>query len=364
MGEEDNEPYVEASTAVAAEDTAAANEEAEPTATATTTTDPAAKTETEEKDQPAASTTPDGGDEHKKKDGDNDDDKKETETAPDDDVSPSPSDEGGNKKDGGNAIFRKKGAKDDSDGDDSKKNTTGPKSYDGSSLPKFGDKLPIFDCMNGMMQDLRARLPLYVDDWKRPKNIPKVINAIFFAFVVQLIPALIFAELLDKQTNGSLAVAEVLLSAGIIGIIYALICGQPLVLLGITGPVAILLGTSYGLAEKFNASYFPFFWWLCIWTSLLHLITAMVGLVNFVWQITPFSSQIFEFFIAMSFIYESIRDLVEPIHFSEAEDVTGERSVGYANLVIGICTFYICWTLHFAETWVYYTREVRTFLTR
>jgi hypothetical protein len=232
---------------------------------------------------------------------------------------------------------------------------------------------PIFSLMTGMRQDLKARMsfPLYKDDWKRPQSLFVVLNATFFAFVVQLIPALIFAELLDRQTNGSLAVAEVLLSAGIIGILYALIAGQPLVLLGITGPVAILLGTSYGLAEQFDAEYFAFFWWLCMWTALLHILTALVGLVNFVWHITPFSSQIFEFFIAMSFIYEAVRDLVEPIHFTNNNNmeqqvpllVLEERSAGYASLVIGIVTFYICWTLHFAETWVYFTRQVRTFLT-
>jgi hypothetical protein len=42
-------------------------------------------------------------------------------------------------------------------------------------------------------------------------------------------------------------------------------------------PVAILLGTSYQLAGIFNSDYWPFFWWLCIWTSILHLITAMIG---------------------------------------------------------------------------------------
>eukprot|EP00934_Nitzschia_sp_Nitz4_P002737 Nitzschia sp. Nitz4//scaffold103_size77763//2583//4601//NITZ4_005434-RA/size77763-processed-gene-0.0-mRNA-1//1//CDS//3329532295//2727//frame0 len=224
--------------------------------------------------------------------------------------------------------------------------------------------LPVFEFLSGMKRDLQARVPLYANDWKRPENVFTVLNAILFAFVVQLIPALIFAELLDRQTEGSLAVAEVLLSAGIIGIIYALISGQPLVLLGITGPVAILLGTSYGLAEQFDAEYFSFFWWLCMWTALLHILTAMVGLVNFVWQITPFSSQIFEFFIAMSFIYESVRDLVEPIHLGKSlgEADLHERSAGYASLVIGLLTFVICWTLHFAETWVYLTRQVRSFL--
>ena len=220
---------------------------------------------------------------------------------------------------------------------------------------------PLLQFLTGMKQDLNARLPFYKDDWKRPNSLFIVINATFFAFVVQLIPGLIFAELLDRQTKGSLAVAEVLLSAGIIGVIYALLSGQPLVLLGITGPVAILLGTSYGLAEQFDAEYFTFFWWLCIWTSIFHLITAMVGLVNFVWRITPFSSQIFEFFIAMSFIYESIRDLVEPLHLAKGH--AQERSAGYASLVIGILTFYICWSLHFAETWMYFPREVRTSLT-
>ena len=52
--------------------------------------------------------------------------------------------------------------------------------------------------------------------------------------------------------------------------------GQPLVLLGITGPVAILLGKSYGLAEQYDANYFTFFWWLCIWTSILHLLLSCV----------------------------------------------------------------------------------------
>jgi len=219
-----------------------------------------------------------------------------------------------------------------------------------------------FQLFTGMRQDLAARLPHYKSDWSRPRSVFTVINAIFFAFVVQLIPALIFAELMDKQTKGNLAAAETLLSAGIIGIIYALISGQPLTLLGITGPVAILLGTSYGLAEQFDSDYWPFFWWLCMWTAILHFVTAITGIVNFVWHISPFTTQIFEFFIASSFIYESIRDLVEPIHFGDA-GYEGDRAPHYASLVIGMLAFSMCWRLHFAETWTLFPRQVRAFLT-
>lgn len=67
--------------------------------------------------------------------------------------------------------------------------------------------------------------------------------------------------------------------------------------MGITGPVAILLGTSYGLTERFDAEYFPFFFWICIWAGLMHMISAMVGLVSLVWKVSPFTSQIFELFM-------------------------------------------------------------------
>ena len=105
---------------------------------------------------------------------------------------------------------------------------------------------PLFQFMTGINQDLKARLPLYLDDWSRPKSIVTVVNATLYAFVIQLIPALIFAELMNRETEGNLATAEVLLSSAIIGIIYAIFAGQPLTIMGITGPVALLLGTSYG----------------------------------------------------------------------------------------------------------------------
>jgi len=220
----------------------------------------------------------------------------------------------------------------------------------------------LFRFMVGIKEDIAARGPLYLDDWGRPQNIFTVINATVFAFVIQLIPALIFAELMSGQTDGNLATAEVLMSSAIIGIIYAVFAGQPLVIMGITGPVAILLGTSYGLTEKFDADYFPFFFWICIWAGLMHMISAMVGLVHLVWKVTPFTSQIFEFFIAITFIYASVRDLVEPIYFGQG-DQRDDRSFRYATLMIGIITFYVAWTLHFAEQFTILTRQVRTFLT-
>ena len=116
----------------------------------------------------------------------------------------------------------------------------------GSESASTNSSEPLFQFMTGIKEDLQARMPLYLDDWSRPKSIYTVVNATLYAFVIQLIPALIFAELMNRETEGNLATAEVLLSSAIIGIIYAIFAGQPLTIMGITGPVALLLGTSYG----------------------------------------------------------------------------------------------------------------------
>ena len=269
---------------------------------------------------------------------------------------------------------------------------------------------PLFSFLTGMKHDLRARQPYYNcrtscfdaadatntttkkdepsntpqgyayddyqirGDWSVPKHFFTVFNATIFAFVIQLIPALIFAELMDRQTDGNLATAETLLSSAIIGIMYAIGSGQPLVIMGITGPVSLLLGTSYGLAAQFNADYFPFFFWICFWAGLMHIVTAVVGLVSLVWKVTPFTTQIFELFIAITFIYSALRDLITPIHFSnsptmEYYDQDGMRqdlavtpairAAGYASFLIGLVTCAVAWSLHFAETWLFFNKPVR-----
>jgi boron transporter len=145
------------------------------------------------------------------------------------------------------------------------------------------------------------------------------------------------------------------------GVIYAIFAGQPLTIMGITAPVAILLGTSYGLTKEFDADYFPFFFWVCMWAGLMHMISAMIGLVHLVWMVTPFTSQIFDFFIAVSFIYAAVRDLVEPIYLGQGED-RSDRSAQYASLLVGMIACSIAWTLHFAVQWVIFPRQLRIFL--
>jgi len=261
-----------------------------------------------------------------------------------------------------------------SDNEDVDKVTPLPAKTESTPGPSKVDDEKLLSFFTGMKNDLIARKPFYnmkgdgVGDWGMPDNFFTVFNATIFAFVIQLIPALIFADLMKRDTYENMATAETLLSSAIIGIIYAIFSGQPLTIMGITGPVSLLLGTSAKLAAQFDADYFPFFFWVCLWAGLMHVISAAIGLVSLVWKVTPFTSQIFELFIAITFIYLALRDLIVPIHLTDKvgddEDITfAVRSAGYASFIIGLITCYIAWSLHFAETWIFFSRQMRTFLT-
>lgn len=65
------------------------------------------------------------------------------------------------------------------------------------------------------------------------------IAAIIFLYFACLSPIITFGGLLSKATDNNMAAIESLLSGAICGILYHLFAGQPLTILGSTGPVLV-----------------------------------------------------------------------------------------------------------------------------
>ena len=101
--------------------------------------------------------------------------------------------------------------------------------------------------------------------------------------------------------------------------------------------------------------------------------------MNYVNYITSFTSSIFEFFIGITFIYDSLRDLIQPLNLwtiSESSSTAGSEETQldkddalnttstavWISFVIGCFAFAICFTLHFAENWIYFNHRIRDFL--
>lgn len=98
-----------------------------------------------------------------------------------------------------------------------------------------------------------SRLRIYASDFWDAINW-QCLTAVFFVFFTCFFPAMTFGSILsecslstnvcaqkhaDKNTHGVMGVKESLFATGIIGLIFACFAAQPLMLLGVTGPMLI-----------------------------------------------------------------------------------------------------------------------------
>lgn len=98
----------------------------------------------------------------------------------------------------------------------------------------------------GIYNDLKTRLPYYKSDFKDAWNY-RVIPSTLSIFFSNLLPAIAFAQDMFDKTDNAYGVNEVLMSSAIAGVVFGLFSGQPLCIVGVTGPISIFSYTVYEL---------------------------------------------------------------------------------------------------------------------
>ena len=185
----------------------------------------------------------------------------------------------------------------------------------------------------GIMEDIKRKAPHFASDFKDGANL-KGVAATFFLFFACLAPAVAFGGLMGKLTEGHIGTMEMLLATAYNGMAYALFAGQPLTIIGSTGPVLAFTLVLYKTAQNMALPFLPLYSWVGIWTSLILFLSSISSLSNLVNYFTRFTDEIFSLLISLIFLYEAVKDLsgffVNP-------------AVGFAkallSLVIAVTTF-------------------------
>jgi hypothetical protein len=175
-------------------------------------------------------------------------------------------------------------------------------------------------CGCGVLSDIRNRAPFYWSDWRDGVSF-KALSAATFIFFSQAIPATTFAAFLSARTGGELGVAETLLSMGLGSLLFAVCAGQPLVIVGVTGPVCILTAVVGDLGRLWGL---PLRGWLlcwCAWAAAFHALLALASAPRaFARAITPFSGDVFGALIGVIYAVEGATILLEPFGGGHAAD--------------------------------------------
>lgn len=104
---------------------------------------------------------------------------------------------------------------------------------------------------------------------------------------------------------------ESLLSGLICGVLYALFSGQPLTLLGSTGPVLVFESILNAFSKQYGIDYMGFRAWVGLWTAFILLVIVVTDCSALVKYITRFTEESFASLIALIFIIESIDKLLQ-----------------------------------------------------
>ncbi|XP_046585497.1 LOW QUALITY PROTEIN: electrogenic sodium bicarbonate cotransporter 1-like [Haliotis rubra] len=161
----------------------------------------------------------------------------------------------------------------------------------------------------GMIADIKRKLPWYGSDFKDCLHIQCVASVIFL-YLATLTPNVTFGGLLGQATDQYMGTMECILTAAITGVLFALFAGQPLNILGSTGPMLVLEMILYHFCHDNELDFLPLRCWIGLWTAFILLLIVAFDLSALVRYITRFTEESFACLIAVIFIAEAFKKLV------------------------------------------------------
>jgi len=209
-----------------------------------------------------------------------------------------------------------------------------------------------------MGKDLRRRKPHYLSDWTDGFH-RKVLSSSLFMFFTSIGPAITFAALLNTNTEvegvAQIGPVEVLLSTAITGSIFAIFGGQPLCIVGVTGPVTIFTVAVFNIAKAMEVDFLPFYCWIQIWSAIMHMALATVNACKLISLVTRYSCETFGMLIAVIYLYNGAANLIGYFSSKELEPAL-------LSLVLGLGTAWLALLLTGARSWTIFKGWIRTLI--
>uniref|UniRef100_A0A3Q1ANN1 Anion exchange protein n=1 Tax=Amphiprion ocellaris TaxID=80972 RepID=A0A3Q1ANN1_AMPOC len=160
----------------------------------------------------------------------------------------------------------------------------------------------------GLILDIKRKAPFYLSDFKDGLSL-QCVASFLFLYCACMSPVITFGGLLGEATEGRISAIESLLGASMTGVAYSLFAGQPLTILGSTGPVLVFEKILFKFCKDYDLSYLSLRTCIGLWTALLCLVLVATDASSLVCYITRFTEEAFAALICLIFIYEALEKL-------------------------------------------------------
>ncbi|KAG3279520.1 sodium bicarbonate cotransporter 3 isoform X10 [Ictidomys tridecemlineatus] len=160
----------------------------------------------------------------------------------------------------------------------------------------------------GLILDIKRKAPFFLSDFKDALSL-QCLASILFLYCACMSPVITFGGLLGEATEGRISAIESLFGASLTGIAYSLFAGQPLTILGSTGPVLVFEKILFKFCRDYHLSYLSLRTSIGLWTSFLCIVLVATDASSLVCYITRFTEEAFAALICIIFIYEALEKL-------------------------------------------------------
>lgn len=213
-----------------------------------------------------------------------------------------------------------------------------------------------------MKDDVRRRKIIYGSDWtdafKSQRLLVQIVPAILFLYFSCLAPAVSFGTIASQITQGSMGIVEFLLSAGVSGMAYAVMCGQPMSFIAPTGLTLAFISGLYRFCSVNALPFFPVYSWVGLWTSFFFVLLGLGGSSQLIRFCTRFTDEIFNALLSVNFIYEAVASLKRNFELADPDNLT----MPFVSLAMALTTYWSTMKVATFESSKFLNQKTRSFV--
>ena len=116
----------------------------------------------------------------------------------------------------------------------------------------------------GLILDIKRKIPWFISDFSDALA-PQTIASIIYIYLATVTKAITFGGFLGDITEGQQGVLEAFLGHALAGGFFCLLGGQPLTVVGCTGPVLIFEEILVNMCNSYGLDYMTFRLWIGLW---------------------------------------------------------------------------------------------------
>lgn len=162
----------------------------------------------------------------------------------------------------------------------------------------------------GLINDIRRRYPMYKSDIVDGLN-TETLAATIFMYFAALSTAITFGGLASEKTFNLIGISETLLSASLVGMVFHATCGQPLVIIGTTGPLLLFDEALYHICLQNNFDFLTVRVFVGLWMCVIAIVVSGFEGSSLVRKFSRFTQELFSALITLIYIVETVTKLIK-----------------------------------------------------